>query len=429
MPLVRKTVGAAAPAPTSDGRKLAATLREGTDDERWAAARGAAEIARRALAAGRRTRAGARAAGPRGDLHQPGAHRARWKRGRRTAASALGRCGPAHRCARRAAGDAGGAAGGHLPLLLADADADVRLLACELARSLPADEASRAAWSSCSSGRQNANVCAAAVEVLAEIGGPSLPALARCAARFPDDPFLAFAIKAASDRIGSRVTRWLIRRRHERGIPQACEFLYRRTGMVFTEAKRYYVERRIAERMAATASRSFADYFAHLRSEGRRRGRAVHQRLHRQRDLLLPRRPPARLPDDGSARRARARRSGPARRSASGRCRARPARSPIRSRCGCWRTGRRSTPTTSRSSDRTSIPDVLEAAAEGIFGKRALMRLSPELIARYFHELDDERWQILDDLRQSVRFSRVNLVDTARPGRKAGSTSSSAETC
>ena len=28
-----------------------------------------------------------------------------------------------------------------------------------------------------------------------------------------------------------------------------CEFLYRRTGMIFTEAKRYYVERRVVERM------------------------------------------------------------------------------------------------------------------------------------------------------------------------------------
>jgi chemotaxis protein methyltransferase CheR len=55
---------------------------------------------------------------------------------------------------------------------------------------------------------------------------------------------------------------------------------------------------------------------------------------------------------------------------------------------------------------------VLAAAADGIFGKRALMRLSPELIARYFHRLDDERWHILDDLRQSVRFSRVNLIET-----------------
>ena len=44
-----------------------------------------------------------------------------------------------------------------------------------------------------------------------------------------------------------------------------CEFLYRRTGMVFNEAKRYYVERRVAERMAATESRSFESYFARLR--------------------------------------------------------------------------------------------------------------------------------------------------------------------
>ena len=55
---------------------------------------------------------------------------------------------------------------------------------------------------------------------------------------------------------------------------------------------------------------------------------------------------------------------------------------------------------------------VLEAAAEGIFGKRALMRLSPDLIARYFRPLDEDRWQILDDLRLSVRFSRVNLIET-----------------
>src|SRR6185369_13347480 len=44
-----------------------------------------------------------------------------------------------------------------------------------------------------------------------------------------------------------------------------CEFLYRRTGMMFTEAKRYYVERRAQERMLATEAGSFEDYFALLR--------------------------------------------------------------------------------------------------------------------------------------------------------------------
>jgi chemotaxis protein methyltransferase CheR len=46
-----------------------------------------------------------------------------------------------------------------------------------------------------------------------------------------------------------------------------CEYLYRRTGMVFTEAKRYYVERRVWERMAAADSPSFSSYFARLRCD------------------------------------------------------------------------------------------------------------------------------------------------------------------
>ena len=53
----------------------------------------------------------------------------------------------------------------------------------------------------------------------------------------------------------------------------------------------------------------------------------------------------------------------------------------------------------------------LEAAREGIFGKRALMRLTPELIAKYFTAMSGERWRILDDLRDSVRFSTVNIVE------------------
>ena len=47
-----------------------------------------------------------------------------------------------------------------------------------------------------------------------------------------------------------------------------CEFLYRRTGMLFNEAKRYYVQRRISDRMVvARASRPSPTYFAHLRSD------------------------------------------------------------------------------------------------------------------------------------------------------------------
>jgi hypothetical protein len=40
--------------------------------------------------------------------------------------------------------------------------------------------------------------------VLVEIGAQEcLPALARCASRFPNDPFLAFSIEVARERIAS----------------------------------------------------------------------------------------------------------------------------------------------------------------------------------------------------------------------------------
>jgi chemotaxis methyl-accepting protein methylase len=45
------------------------------------------------------------------------------------------------------------------------------------------------------------------------------------------------------------------------------DFLYRRTGMVFTETKRYYVQRRVSDRMMATGATSFASYFARLRGD------------------------------------------------------------------------------------------------------------------------------------------------------------------
>jgi len=91
----------------------------------------------------------------------------------------------------------------HLPDLLADRDADVRLLSCELARELPDEEANRLLCDLLERETEK-NVCAAAVEVLAETGGPeALPALARCASRFTNDPFLAFSIKVATERIAA----------------------------------------------------------------------------------------------------------------------------------------------------------------------------------------------------------------------------------
>jgi HEAT repeat protein len=92
----------------------------------------------------------------------------------------------------------------HLPSLLSAADPDVRLLACDLVRGQPAAEAGRLLADVLINDRE-ANVCAAAVEVLAETGGPGVAALLdQCARRFPEDPFLSFAIRAAGERLAGQ---------------------------------------------------------------------------------------------------------------------------------------------------------------------------------------------------------------------------------
>jgi chemotaxis protein methyltransferase CheR len=189
------------------------------------------------------------------------------------------------------------------------------------------------------------------------------------------------------------------------------EFLYRQTGMVFTEAKRYYVERRIYDRMSATSRRSFAEYFAYLRSMERKEVEelinafTVNETYFYREDHQL-----ACLTTDLLKERVATKRPGDTIRIWSSPCST--GEEPYSIAMWLLENWRDVDAYDVEILGSDIDTQVLEAAAEGIFGKRALMRLPPDLIARYFHELDDERWQILDDLRQSVRFSRVNIIDT-----------------
>jgi HEAT repeat protein len=198
MPLIRKpSQPTADPAPAS---AVSASLTEGTSDQRWAAARAAAGT-------------------PDGVALLAGAlSRESDPRVREAIFTSLARVATVQSAAavvpflrsddsnlRTGAIDAllamPQAASVHLPGLLADRDADVRLLSCGLVRGLPDAEANRLLCDLLDIETEK-NVCAAAVEVLAEIGQPeALSSLARCAARFESDPFITFSIKVATDRI------------------------------------------------------------------------------------------------------------------------------------------------------------------------------------------------------------------------------------
>jgi chemotaxis protein methyltransferase CheR len=198
-----------------------------------------------------------------------------------------------------------------------------------------------------------------------------------------------------------------------------CEYLYRRTGMMFTEAKRYYVERRVWERMAATASPSFASYFALLRTDTRNEIQqfvnafTVNETYFYREDYQLKC-----LTNDLMKERVHGK----------------PAGETIRIWSTPCATGEEPYSLAIWLLEHWSRVDdydieivgsdidtrALELARNGIFGERALMRLTPELIGKYFDALREGRWRIIAQLRDSVSFTAVNLVEpqqTRRHGR------------
>jgi chemotaxis protein methyltransferase CheR len=196
----------------------------------------------------------------------------------------------------------------------------------------------------------------------------------------------------------------------EEEFRRLCEYLYRRSGMIFTETKRYYVERRVHERMSATGSQSFVGYFARLRINAE--GESEHfvnaltvneTYFYREEHQLKC------LSTDLLAERVRGKRKGGAIRIWSVPC----ATGEEPFSVAMWLL--ENWPLVDEYEIEIVGSDidtsVLGQANEGVFGKRALMRLSSHLIDKYFVPMPDEKWRILDDLRNSVRFSTVNLVD------------------
>lgn len=189
-----------------------------------------------------------------------------------------------------------------------------------------------------------------------------------------------------------------------------CEFLYRRTGMVFTEAKRYYVERRIQERISATGATSFTSYFARLRNDFRGEAEnlvnafTVNKTFFYREDHQL-----RCLSSDLLARRVAAKRRGDALTIWSVPCST--GEEPYSIAMWLLETWPEVDAYEIEIVGSDIDTRVLDAARVGTFGKRALMRLSPGLIDKYFLPVDENNWQIIPQLRESVRFSSVNLVD------------------
>ncbi len=202
MPLIRRDPMPAAPA---ESRHPADLLRDGSADQRWGAARVLGAVSGDSSAAAAETLANAlpTEADPR---VREAIFTSLVRIGRRECVEAVIGClrlddpqlrGGALDALRAMIGVVRPV----LPALLADPDPDVRLLTCDLTRELPAADATGLLCDVLAR-ETEPNVCAAAVDVLAEIGeAEALPFLRACADRFGDVTFVGFAVRIATQRI------------------------------------------------------------------------------------------------------------------------------------------------------------------------------------------------------------------------------------
>ncbi|WP_300972939.1 protein-glutamate O-methyltransferase CheR [Sphingomonas sp. LHG3406-1] len=192
-------------------------------------------------------------------------------------------------------------------------------------------------------------------------------------------------------------------------LGRLTDFVYRRTGMRFEKKKRYYVERRLAERMAATGSRDFADYQSVLRLDGAEAQRLINsftvnetyffREEHQLRCLSR-----SMLPEI-----VRTRRPGDLVRIWSMPC----------------STGEEAYSIALWLLENWAMVDVyhieivgsdidtnaIAAAIEGRYGTRALSKLPPEVVDGYFESEAHGTREIIDDLKESVKFVPCNLAD------------------
>jgi chemotaxis protein methyltransferase CheR len=194
-------------------------------------------------------------------------------------------------------------------------------------------------------------------------------------------------------------------------LARVCEFVYRRTGLVYGEAKRYYTERRVAQRMAATGAPDFDSYYARLGLEPAEVEALVnaftvnetyfYREKHQLQTLsgsLLPIVTAGRTPGDT-----------------------------VRIWSMPCSTGEEPYSIAIWLLENWPLVDAynieivgsdidtaaLDAAREGLYGERALARLPADVRTRYFERAGPERWELIPDLRESVRFAATNLVDPA----------------
>ncbi len=198
------------------------------------------------------------------------------------------------------------------------------------------------------------------------------------------------------------------------------EFFYRKTGIVFTDKKAYFVERRLLERMQATGSETFRDYFSIVRfqASGEEWQQLVNTmtvnetyflREEYQFDAMVE----GMLPEI-----TRNRPTGSAVRIWSTPCST--GEEPYSIAIHLLENWKRADDFAIEIHASDIDTRVVAQARRGVYGQRSLQRLSAALRSKYFTALDDDQFRIREELRDSIDFDVANIVDPANMTRFRG---------
>ncbi|MBU3694350.1 MAG: protein-glutamate O-methyltransferase CheR [Rhodocyclaceae bacterium] len=189
------------------------------------------------------------------------------------------------------------------------------------------------------------------------------------------------------------------------------EFFYRKTGIYFEESKRYFVDKRLVERLDATGTPNFREYFVNLRFDTRGEElqalvnvMTVNETYFFREEYQFKCMVTSLLPEI-----VRNKRPGE-----SVRIWSIPSSSGEEPYSIClyllehWPDINRYDVEIVASDIDT---DILAQARKGIYSPRSVQNLPAAMLQKYFEKTPNGDWQISDDLREAVEFTKCNLSD------------------
>jgi chemotaxis protein methyltransferase CheR len=192
-------------------------------------------------------------------------------------------------------------------------------------------------------------------------------------------------------------------------LEEICAIIYKRSGMVFGETKRYYIERRVSDLIYQRKAQSVRNYISLLRGDIRESELLINSFTVNETYFFREQHQLACLSNSILPEIIRAKGPG--------------------DRIRIW-----SMPCSSGEEpysialwllenwylvDAYNIEIVgsdidtaiLRQAVDGYFGQRSLSRLPAEILDRYFEQEKDQQRRLIGDLRESVTFAKGNIID------------------